>query len=111
MKQIQLSDDFPEIITLCGSTRFKKEFLEVQKNLSLEGKIIISFSMFGHADNEPITEKQKKALDQLHFRKIDLSDTIYVIDVEGYIGESTRNEVDYAAKNGKKIRYYSHETY
>jgi hypothetical protein len=111
MRQIQLPEDFPEVITLCGSTNFKQQFLEVQKGLSLEGKIVISVSMFGHADNEPITPEQKIALDQLHFRKIDLSDMIYVIDVEGYIGESTRNEITYAGKTGKKIRYYSDDEY
>ena len=111
MKQVQLPPDFPEIVTLCGSTKFKQQFLEVQKRLSLEGKIVISVSMFGHADNEPITPEQKVALDQLHFRKIDLSDTIYVIDVESYIGESTRNEIAYATKSGKNIRYYSYDEY
>jgi len=111
MRQVQLPEDFPEIVTLCGSTKFKQQFLEVQKRLSLEGKIVISVSMFGHADNEPITPEQKVALDQLHFRKIDLSDTIYVIDVESYIGESTRNEITYAGKSGKNIRYYSYDEY
>jgi len=109
VKQINLPDGFPEIVTLSGSTRFKNEFLEVQKQLGLEGKIVISVSVFGHADNLQLSEEQKSKLDELHLRKIDLADTVYVIDVEGYIGGSTRNEIAYAKANHKKMKYYSQE--
>ena len=101
--------DIPEIITLCGSTKFKEQFLEVQRRLTLDGIIVVSCGLFTHADNEPTTEEQKKMLDELHFSKIYLSDGIYVIDVGGYIGESTRREIEYAGKNGKFVRYYSKE--
>lgn len=99
----------PEVITLCGSTKFKEQFLEVQRKLTLDRVIVLSCGLFAHADNELITEEQKKMLDELHFRKIDLSDGIYVIDVQGYVGESTRGEIGYARKNGKFICYYSKE--
>ncbi|MFH1209442.1 MAG: hypothetical protein V1663_01500 [archaeon] len=100
--------NFPEIITLCGSTRFKEEYLDVMKKLTLKGKIVLTVGFWNHADNENITIEQKKNVDELHLRKIDLSDSIYVINVKGYIGQSTRNEIDYALKTGKKIYY--HET-
>ena len=108
--QLTRNEEFPEIVTLCGSTRFKEEYALVQKRLTLEGKIVISCGSFNHADNEPITEEQKRMLDELHLRKIDLSDSIYVVDVGGYIGESTGNEIEYAKANGKEVKFYSRET-
>jgi hypothetical protein len=94
------------VITLCGSTRFKEQFLEVQKRLTLEGNIVISVGLFGHSgDNEVWAEGTKAMLDDMHKRKIDMADTIYVINVGGYIGESTRSEIDYAKKHGKQILY------
>lgn len=94
------------VITLCGSTRFKEQFLEAQKRLTLEGNIVISVGLFGHSgDNEVWTEGTKQMLDDMHKRKIDLADSIYVINVGDYIGESTRSEIEYARKNGKRIEY------
>lgn len=94
------------VITLCGSTRFKEQFLEAQKRLTLEGNIVISVGLFGHSgDNEVWTEGAKQMLDDMYKRKIDLADSIYVINVGGYIGESTRSEIEYARKNGKRIEY------
>ena len=94
------------VVTLCGSTRFKDAFMEAQKRLTLEGNIVISVGLFGHSgDNEVWTEGTKEMLDNMHKRKIDMSDGIYVINVGGYIGESTRSEIDYATKNGKTVEY------
>lgn len=94
------------VITLCGSTRFKEQFLEAQKRLTLEGNIVISVGLFGHSgDNEVWAEGTKAMLDDMHKRKIDMADAIYVINVGGYIGESTRSEIDYAKKHGKQILY------
>lgn len=56
-----------------------------------------------------ITGEQERQLKELHFRKIDRSDEIFVIDVNGYIGDSTRAEIEYASSHGKKVRYYSKE--
>ena len=96
---------FP-VITLCGSTRFKDQFLEAQKRLTLEGNIVISVGLFGHSgDDEVWTEGTKEMLDKMHKRKIDMADAIYVINVGGYIGESTRSEIVYALRNGKEVRY------
>ena len=64
-----------KVITLCGSTRFKDEFLEAQKRLTLEGNIVISVGLFGHSgDNEVWTEGTKEMLDDMHLRKIDMAD-------------------------------------
>ena len=94
------------VITLCGSTRFKDQFLEAQKRLTLEGNIVISVGLFGHSgDDEVWTEGTKEMLDDMHKRKIDMADAIYVINVDGYIGESTRSEIEYAKRNGKEVRY------
>ena len=94
------------IITLCGSTKFKEEYDIVNKRLSLSGKVVISVSCFGHADKLNLTVEQKKILDEVHLKKIDLSEAIYVINVGGYIGESTKREIEYAKKKDKKIYFY-----
>jgi len=94
------------VITLCGSTRFKDAFLEAQKRLTLAGNIVISVGLFGHSgDDEVWTEGTKEMLDDMHKRKIDMADGIYVINVGGYIGQSTRSEIDYARSLGKTITY------
>ena len=95
-----------KVITLCGSTKFKDAFMEAQKRLTLEGNIVISVGMFGHSgDDEVWTEGTKAMLDDMHKRKIDMADVIYVINVGGYIGESTKSEIEYARKNGKEVQF------
>lgn len=110
--RISMINNYP-IITLCGSTRFKDEFMEAQKRLTLEGNIVISVGLFGHSGDREVWEnmdegtltKTKEMLDDMHKRKIDLADSIYVINVGGYVGESTRSEIDYAESHGKKVIY------
>lgn len=95
-----------KVITLCGSTKFKDQFLEVQKKLTLEGNIVISVGLFGHSgDNEVWTEGTKEMLDDMHKRKIDMADEIFVINVNGYIGASTKSEIDYAVASNKVVRF------
>ncbi len=95
-----------KVLTLCGSTRFKEQFLEAQKRLTLEGNIVISVGLFGHSgDDEVWTEGIKEMLDDMHKRKIDMADAIYVINVGGYIGESTKSEILYAKSHGKTVYY------
>ena len=95
-----------KVITLCGSTRFKEEFLESQKRLTLEGNIVITVGLFGHSGDDVVwTEGVKDMLDRQHLAKIDLADEIYVINVGGYIGDSTRREIAYAEFKGKSISY------
>ena len=94
------------VITLCGSTKFKDEFLIEQKRLTLEGNIVISVGLFGHSgDDEVWTENIKKMLDDMHKRKIDMADEIFVINKNGYIGSSTKSEIEYALKTNKKVNY------
>ena len=102
-----------KVITLCGSTRFKDEFMEVQKRLTLEENIVISVGLFGHSGDDEVWEnmdegtltKTKEMLDDMHKRKIDMADEIFVINVGGYIGSSTRSEIEYAKAAGKPVRY------
>lgn len=97
-----------KVITLCGSTKFKEDFLRVQEELTLQGNIVLSVGMFGHADNKfdtVITDEIKVMLDDMHKRKIDMCDEIYVINKGGYIGESTKSEIWYAMYNNKPITY------
>lgn len=93
-----------KVITLCGSTRFKNEFMKVQKEFTLAGNIVISVGCFGHS-GDTLTEEQKFMLDDMHKRKIDMADEIFVINVGGYIGESTKSEIEYARSTGKPIFY------
>lgn len=95
-----------KIITLCGSTKFKDEFIAEQKRLTLEGNIVISVGLFGHSgDDEVWSESKKEMLDEMHKRKIDLADEIFIINVGGYIGSSTMSEIEYAQKTTKPVRY------
>ena len=103
-----------KVITLCGSTRFKDEFMKAQKDLTLKGNIVISVGLlFGHSGDNEVWEnmdegtltRTKEMLDDMHKRKIDMADEIYVINVGGYIGDSTKSEIEYAIKNGKKVNY------
>lgn len=88
-------------ITLCGSMKFKDDFLREQKRLTLEGNIVLAPNMFLLA--EDITEDIKKMLDDMHKRRIDMADEIFVINKNGYVGSSTKAEIEYAKKLGKKI--------
>ena len=102
-----------KVITLCGSTRFKDTFLDAQKKLTLEGNIVISVGLFGHSGDSEVWEnmdegtltKTKEMLDDMHKRKIDMADEIFVINVGGYIGSSTKSEIEYAIATGKAVRY------
>ena len=107
-----MQEKYP-VITLCGSTRFKDEFMNAQKRLTLEGNIVISVGLFGHSGDQEVWEnmdegtltKTKEMLDDMHKRKIDMADSIYVINVGGYIGDSKRSEIEYAKKHGKEVQY------
>ena len=99
-----------KVITLCGSTRFKDELLEVQKRLTLDGNIVISVGLFGHSGDEEVWfDGVKEMLDDMHKRKIDMADEIFVINKGGYIGSSTQSEIEYAKKTGKAIRYLEND--
>ena len=97
-------------ITLCGSTRFKKEFEEINRKLTLEGNVVLSVGLFSHIEEnseEWAINGTKEMLDDIHKQKIDMSDEVFIIDVDGYIGNSTASEIKYAESKGISVRYYS----
>lgn len=95
-----------KVITLCGSTKFKDDFLRIQKKLTLAGNIILSVGCFGHSgDNEVWSDDTKQMLDDMHKRKIDMADEIFVINKNDYIGSSTKSEIDYALSLNKPVNY------
>jgi hypothetical protein len=95
----------PRVVTLCGSTRFRAEYEAANRALTLEGVIVISVGLFGHGEPEALSDEVKARLDELHLRKIDISDGIYVINPGGYVGSSTLKEIAYAKRTGKEVTY------
>lgn len=99
---------FPVITCLCGSTRFKAEFIEANFRETMAGRIVLTVGFFTHADGEryPCTEAEKVRLDALHLRKIELADEVLVVsDATGYYGDSTRREIEHARRLGKPVRF------
>jgi hypothetical protein len=102
----------PIIVCLCGATRFSEAFREAQFKETMDGKIVLTIGcnmrsdedLFGHMA-EPAKEIIKKRLDELHFRKIELANEVLFLNVDGYIGQSTYNELEHARKQGKRIRW------
>ena len=92
------------IVCICGSTRFRAEMTEANRSLTMQGYIVLAPGVFGH-DGDPLTEFEKSSLDLLHFKKIALSDRVYVVNPGNYIGNSTRQEIAYARSLNKTISY------
>ena len=113
MKKMDAIKPMPTIVCLCGSTRFYNEYMEANYQETMKGKIVLAPGFFVsakdphcvHGQNVGVTPKQKIDLDELHKRKIDLCDEVLVLNVGGYIGESTRSEIAYAESIGRKIVY------
>jgi len=99
----------PKVVCLCGSTRFRDAFEEALKEETLAGGIVLSVAVFGHAEALDMNGPIKKALDELHFRKIEMADEVLILNVGKYIGESTRRELEYSRKLGKTIRFLESE--
>jgi hypothetical protein len=102
---------FPVKVCLCGSTRFQKAYNEAERNETLKGNLVLSIScnmktdpFFSKKSSEEL-EGIKTLLDEIHLRKIDMSDEIFVLNVGGYIGESTAREIKYAREHGKRVRF------
>lgn len=109
---LQLDPDRPKIICLCGSTRFTEQMLVKQWELTKQGNIVLSWCSlptwyFQGEDKAHIGDQEgvKALVDEVHKRKIDLADEVLVLNVGGYIGESTRSEINYAESNNKPVRY------
>ncbi len=97
--------NYPEVICLVGSTKFKDAYRAMEKEFALQGKVVLSVGCFGHQDSDVRIQEKKIMLDNLHLRKIELADRVYVINVDGYIGDSTRSEIGYAKEIGKPVSY------
>lgn len=96
-----------KVITLCGSKKFTKEFERLEISLAKQGYAVL-MPVFGK--NLKLNEDEIKLFGKIHLKKIALADEIFIVDVDGYIGESTKKEIEYARSLGKEIRYYSKET-
>jgi len=97
---------------LCGSTRFTKEMLIKQWEFTKQGFIVISWcalpdAYFQGGDIYHVGDQEevKELIDEVHKRKIDLADEVFVLNVGGYIGESTKSEIDYALETNKLVNY------
>lgn len=95
-----------KIITLCGSMKFQKEMMIIAEEKALEGYCIIT-PVYKVSENIGRTEEQLVKLKEAHFKRIELSDAILVVNVDNYIGSSTKLEIEYAKKLGKEIIYYT----
>lgn len=96
----------PTIVTLCGSSRFSDAFREANLRETLAGKIVLSIGCDTKSDDAlQLQPGDKERLDQLHLRKIDLSDEVLILNIDGYIGDSTRRELAYARETGKLVRW------
>lgn len=106
----------PIIVCLCGSTRFYREFQRANYEETMAGRIVLSVGFFmhsadqAHSESLGCTPEQKLALDELHKRKIDLADEVLILNVRGYIGTSTRSELEYARSLGKRVRFLEQES-
>lgn len=96
------------IVCVCGSTRFRDEIATARAKLTLSGEIVVGPEVLVRSDPAYVDlhdSDQKVMLDELHLRKIDLAQYVYVVNPGGYIGDSTRREIEYALRNGKPVQY------
>jgi hypothetical protein len=101
----------PTVVCLCGSTRFMDAFQDANLSETLAGRIVLTVGCDTKSDAMLGLGDEKKAqLDELHKRKIDLADEILVLNVGGYVGSSTRSEIDYATAHGKRVRWLVDES-
>ncbi len=95
----------PTVVCLCGSTKFKFHFERVARDETLKGRIVLTLAVFSQVDGEPLTDEQVTMLRYLHRHKIKMSDEIFVVNVDGYIGESTREDIEFAKANNRRVEY------
>ena len=95
-----------KIVTLCGSLKFKNEMMTVAEKMALEGYCILT-PVYPVSDKMERTKEQLIKLKEAHFKRIELSDAILVVNINNYIGDSTKLEINYAKKLGKEIIYYT----
>lgn len=94
-----------KVITLCGSSKYKDEFEKVQLDLTLQGNIVLSLPIFSQNDGLVLSDEQLNMLSEMHKQKIDMADEIFVVNPNGYIGNSTKQEIEYAISTNKPVNY------
>jgi hypothetical protein len=99
----------PVVVCICGSTRFTQSWQDANLYETLAGRIVLSIGCVTASDDDLAAagvEIDKEMLDLLHLFKIDMADEVLVLNVKGYVGESTRREIEYARRLGKRIRWW-----
>lgn len=98
-----------KIVTLCRSSKYKDEFEKVQLDLTLQGNIVLSLPIFSQNDGLVLSDEQLNMLSEMHKQKIDIADEIFVVNPNGYIGNSTKQEIEYAISINKPVNYLTKE--
>lgn len=93
------------IVCILGSSKFKDRILGHKQRLSLQGKVVLDAGFFHHVDKLPIDDEQKRRLDELVLDKVEMADEVYVVDEQGYIGQTTRRAISHALGLGKPIKF------
>ncbi len=93
-----------KIVTICGSMKFRNEMMMISEKLELEQRYVVIQCIYGDSSKE-YNEFEMEILSQLHFEKIKISDAIYVVNINGYIGEATKKEIEFAKSLNKEILY------
>ena len=93
-----------KVITMCGSLRFQKEMIKEAERLELAGNCVLSV-VYPSKAKELYTKSEIEALSKMHYQRIDMSDAVYIVNVDGYIGEATRGEMEYALAKGKEVLF------
>lgn len=96
-----------KVITVCGSYKYKKEMTEITEKMALKGNCMLTPIELSRPKKEDYTEEEAKMIDKMHKEKIKISDAILVVDVDGYIGSSTKSEIEYAKSLNKEVLYYT----
>lgn len=96
-----------KVITVCGSYKYKKEMTEITEKMALKGNCMLTPIELSKPKKEDYTEEEAKMIDKMHKEKIKLADAILVVDVDGYIGSSTKSEIEYAKSLNKEVLYYT----
>lgn len=108
-KRAEPAQQRPTVVCLCGSTRFGDAYKEANKRETLAGRIVLSVGLLGHQEGLDMQSETKRMLDALHLRKVEMADEVLILNVGGYIGESTNREYEHARRLGKRIRFWTQE--
>src|SRR5690349_9487362 len=100
VKVLHWGDNPPSVICLCGSTKFRSEFLSATRAFTIAGHVVVMPGVFGDSDGGFLDAETKRKLDELHLKKIDMADVVYVINPNGHIGEATKRHIEYAESLG-----------